>query len=119
MIATPLMDYKARGHQVELQGQEDVEGIKCNKIKFTSKDYGKVTIYYISVADNLPIKTISSKEIQGQETDVEIYYSDAKDFNGLKFLMTKTTKIEGQTIQEVKYSTIELNVPIDEKIFDK
>ena len=28
MIANQLMDYKARGHKVELQGQEDVEGVK-------------------------------------------------------------------------------------------
>ncbi len=119
MMASPLMDYKARGHQVELQGQEDVEGIKCNKLKFTSKDDGKVTTYYISIADNLPIKTVSSREIQGQDIDVETFYSDAKDFNGLKFFMTKTQKIEGQTFQEIKYTTIELNVPVDEKYFDK
>ena len=119
MMASPLMDYKARGHQVELQGQEDVEGIKCYKIKLTSKDDGKVTTFYISVADNLPIKSVSSREMQGQEVDVETYYSDAKDFNGLKFFMTKTQKIEGQTFQEIKYTTIELNVPVDEKYFDK
>src|SRR5215831_16492804 len=40
MLATQLMDYMARGHKVELQGQEDVDGVKAYKIKLTSKDNG-------------------------------------------------------------------------------
>ena len=119
MMASPLMDYKARGHQVELQGQEDVEGVKCYKIKLTSKDDGKVTTYFISVSDNMPIKSVGSRDMQGQTLDVETFYSDFKEYNGLKFVMTKTQKIDGQTFQEIKYTTIELNVPVDEKIFDK
>ena len=119
MLATQLMDYKARGHQVELQGQEDVEAVKCYKIKLTNKDDGKVTTYFISVSDNMPIKSISSREIQGQDMDIETYYSDFKDFNGLKFAMARTQKIEGETFQEIKFTTVELNVLIDEKAFDK
>src|SRR5688500_1123653 len=51
MIANQLMDYKTRGHKIELQGQEDVEGVKCYKLKLTNKDDSKVT-YFISVSDN-------------------------------------------------------------------
>ena len=119
MMANPLMDYKARGHQVELLGQEDVEGVKTYKIKLTSKDDGKVTTYFISTADNMLIKSVSTREMQGQEFEVETFFSDVKDFNGLKFAMTRTQKTEGQVFQEIKYTSIELNVPIDEKIFDK
>ena len=119
MLASQLMDYKSRGHQVELQGQEDVEGIKCYKIKLTNKDDGKVTTYFISTTDKMLIKSVSAREMQGQTFDVETFFSDVKDFNGLKFAMTRTQKIEGETFQEIKYSSIEFNVPIDEKIFDK
>lgn len=118
MLASALMDYKARGHQVELLGQEDVEGIKTNKIKLTSKDDGKVTTYFISVADNVLIKYISTRDIQGQEMEMETFLSDLKDINGLKFAMTRTQKMSGQVFQEIKMTSIELNVPIDEKVFD-
>src|SRR5215813_13550419 len=37
-IASQLMDYKARGSKVELQGQEDVNGAKAYKIKLTDAD---------------------------------------------------------------------------------
>ena len=119
MLATPLMDYKARGNQVELQGQEDVEGVKTYKIKLTNKDDGKVTTYFIGTTDNMLVKTVSTRNIQGQDMEVETYYSDVKDFNGLKFYMARTQKLGGETFQEIKYTNIELNVPIDEKVFDK
>ena len=119
MIASQLMDYKLRGHKVELQGQEDVEGIKTYKIKLTNKDDNKVTTYFISVTDNTIIKSVSTRQLQGQDIEIETFYSDIKDFNGLKFPMVRTQKMQGQVFQEIKIATIEFNVPIDEKIFDK
>ena len=118
MIASPLMDYKARGNQAELEGQEDVEGIKCYKIKLTRKEDGKASTYFINTSDYLPIKFVESKEMQGQEFDVESYFSDYKDFNGMKFSMTRTQKVEGQVLQEIKMTDIQFNVDIDDKIFD-
>ena len=119
MIASQLMDYKLRGHKVELQGQEDVEGIKTYKIRLTNKDDNKVTTYFISVTDNTIIKSVSTRQLQGQNIEIETFYSDIKDFNGLKFPMLRIQKMQGQVFQEIKIATIEFNVPIDEKIFDK
>jgi hypothetical protein len=119
MIASQLIDYKARGHKVELQGQEDVEGVKTYKIKLTNKDDNKVTTYFISVTDNTMIKSISTRQVQGQDIEIETFYSDIKDFNGLKFPMVRIQKMQGQVFQEIKIATIEFNVPVDEKIFDK
>ena len=119
MIASQLMDYKARGHKVELQGQEDVEGAKTYKIKLTNKDDNKVTTYFISVTDNIIVKSVSTRQVQGQDIEIETFYSDIKDFNGLKFPMVRIQKMQGQVFQEIKIATIEFNVPIDEKIFDK
>ncbi|HET6766845.1 MAG TPA: hypothetical protein VFH08_05585 [Chitinophagaceae bacterium] len=118
-LANQLMDYKARGHKVELQGQEDVEGIKCYKIKLTNKDDSKVTTYYISVADNTLVKSVTTRDMQGQQVEVETYSSDIKEHGGIKFPMTRTQKVQGQVLQEIKLTLVELNVAIDEKVFDK
>lgn len=119
MVANQLMDYKARGHKVELQGQEDVEEIKCYKITLTNKDDNKITTYFISVADNMLIKSINTREIQGQQMEVENYASDVKEFGSIKFPMTRTQKVQGQVFQEIKMTVVELNVAIEEKVFDK
>lgn len=116
-LSTSLMDYKARGHKVELIGEDNIQGIKAFKIKLTTKEDGKETFYYISQVDYSLIKSVSTREIQGQEVEVESYYSDPKEINGVKFFMTRNSEIEGQVFQTIKFEKIELNVPIDEKIF--
>ena len=119
MVASNLMDHKARGHKVELLGQEDIDGIKTHKIKLTNKDDNKTYTYYISAADNMLIKSVGTRNLQGQEVEVETFYSNVKEFNGLKFALTRSQKMSGQVFQEIKINTLELNAAIDEKIFDK
>ncbi len=117
MLANQLMDYKARGHQVEMQGEEAVEGVKTFKIKLTNKDDGKATTYFISIADYTLIKSVATREMMGQELEVETYYSDLKETGGVKFFMSRSQKINGEEFQVIKFDKIELNVAIDEKIF--
>jgi hypothetical protein len=117
-LTNQLMDYKARGHQVEMQGEETVEGIKAFKIKLTNKDDGKVTTYFLAIADYTLIKSVATREMQGQDVEVETNYSDIKEFGGVKFFMSRSQKIEGQEFQNIKFDKIELNVTIDEKIFE-
>lgn len=118
-LANNLMDYKARGHKVEYAGGEDVEGVKTHKIKLTNKDDNKVTTYFISTNDHTLIKSVSTRNIQGQDMEVEAFYSDVKDFNGLKFALTRIQKVAGQVLQQVNFKDLQFNIAIDEKIFDK
>lgn len=118
-LTNSLMDYQARGHKVELLGDEVVEGVKTHKIKLTSKEDGKVTTFFISSTDNLLIKSVSNREMQGQAVDVETFYNDMKEYGGLKFAMTRTQKINGQDFQSIALNNVELDVAVDEKIFDK
>lgn len=116
-LVNHLMDYKNRGHKVELAGQEDVEGVKCFKLKLTNKDDGKLTTYFISGSDYMLIKSVGTRDMQGQDMEVETFYSDIKEIGGLKFAMSRSQKVQGQVFQEIKLEKIELNVPVDESIF--
>jgi outer membrane lipoprotein-sorting protein len=118
-IASQLMDYKARGYKVELGGTEDVEGAKAFKIKLTNTDNQKVSTYYIDANSYMLIKFVTSRQIMGQEMEVESYYKDVKEFEGLKFSTSVTQKIQGQVFQEIHFDKIELNAVIDDKIFEK
>jgi hypothetical protein len=119
MLASNLMDYKARGHKVEYLGGEDVDGVKTHKIKLTTKDDNKVTTYFVSTTDNMLIKSVSTRNIQGQDMEIETYHSNVKDFNGLKFALTRIQKVSGQVLQEINFKDLQFNVTVDEKIFDK
>jgi len=118
LLSSQLMDYKARGYKVELMGQEDVDGKKDYKIKLTAED-NKTTIYYIDVATSMLIKSVGTKNMMGQDMELETYYSDIKDFGNLKFSMSRVQKSSGQVIQEIHFDKLELDVAVDEKIFDK
>lgn len=116
-LANNLMDYKNRGHKVELAGQETVEGTKAFKIKLTNKDDSKDTYYFINMADYSLLKTITKRTMAGQEMDVESSYSNFKEFNGIKFAMNITQSAGGNVFQQIAWSNIEVNVPVDETIF--
>jgi hypothetical protein len=118
MLANPLMDYKARGHKVEIDGQEDVEGVKTYKIILTSKDDGKTTTYFVSAADYTLVKTVGTRNMQGLEIEIETYYSDLRENSGVKFFMARSQKMNGKEFQAIKFEKVELNVTIDEKIFE-
>lgn len=118
-LASNLMDYKSRGHQLENTGQEDAEGVKCFKLKMTNKDDGKTSFYFINATDYTLVKTLSKREIQGEEVEMETLYSDLKDFNGIKYFMTRIQKMNGEVFSEMHMDKFELNVPVDEAIFKK
>ena len=116
-IVSNLMDYKNRGHLVELLAPEEMDGITVQKLKLTSKEDGRITTYYINAATYLVHKSVTKREMQGQEVDIETYYSDYKEFGGIKFAMSRSQKAEGQVIQEMNIEKVELNAAIDESIF--
>jgi hypothetical protein len=117
-LASQLMDYKARGYKAELAGKEDVDGKAAYKIKLTT-DANKTDTYYIDSATYMVTRFVGTRNLMGQDMELESDFSDMKDFNGLKFSMSRTVKAGGETVQEVHFDKVELDVPVDEKIFNK
>jgi hypothetical protein len=64
-------------------------------------------------------RLVGTRNVMGQDMELESDFGDIKDFNGLKFNTSITVKAGGQTMQEVHFDKVELDVPIDEKIFNK
>jgi hypothetical protein len=114
-LANALMDYASRGHKVELAGQEGTTW----KIKLINKETGKDSYYFINTTDFLLAKSISKRELNGTEMEVETAYSNFKEFGGIKFAMSAIQSVGGNTMQELNFSNVELNVKIDETIFNQ
>jgi outer membrane lipoprotein-sorting protein len=117
-LVTQLMDFKARGYKAELLGQEDVNGIKAHKIRLTTEG-DKQTVYFIDPTNYMLLKTVSTRNMMGQDMQVETYYSDVKDTGNIRMSMSRRIDANGQTLQEVHFDKLELDVAIDDKIFDK
>jgi len=115
-IDGPLVDYKEKGHTVELLGKEDFEGSPVYKLKVTLKG-GDVRYIYIDAASNLELKMTSKRKTPGGETEVDSFSGNYKSVNGIMFPFSVENKSGSQLISQFAIDKIELDVPIDNAVF--
>jgi len=112
-----LFNWKAKGHFVELVGQEPMDSLRVYKIKVTRKDSG-IEYYYIDTKEFLLQKRISFRKLGDQEVEVENYFTDYRIIGGVPVSFVTKNRMGGQTVSVVEYESVELNKPVDEKIFE-
>lgn len=116
-IDGPLVDYKSKGHQVELLGKEKIEGTDAYKLKLTLKN-GDVQTIYIDADSFLEIKEETKRTVRGSEQVFESAIGDYKEVNGIVFPFAIESGVKGsQEKQKLTIEKIELNVPADDSIF--
>jgi len=113
----PLVDYKSKGHTVELVGQEDLDGTPADKIKLTKKD-GEVSYMFIDSKTHLELRTITKRKRDGAETEIQTDFSDFKTVDGLMLPFAIENKLVGKPQgQQLLLDKIEFGLPVDDKIF--
>jgi outer membrane lipoprotein-sorting protein len=117
-----FIDYKAKGHTVELLGTEEIDGVKCFKvqlIKNKNNDKEDVTeIHYFDAENFVPIMIVTygrSGPSKGQE--IKTYLSDYQEVDGLTMPFFVESKVNGQTIQKITIEKVTLNEPMEDKLF--
>jgi outer membrane lipoprotein-sorting protein len=113
----PLVDYKSKGHQVELQGKEKIEGTDAYKLKVTLKN-GDVQTIYIDSDSFLDIKEVIKRTVRGTEQEIESAIGDYKPVDGIMFPFAVESGIKGtDQKQKLTITKVELNVPADDSLF--
>lgn len=113
----PLVDWKEKGHTVELVGQEDVEGTSAHKIKATLKN-GNVLTYYIDAETFLTLKQDSKRTIRGTEVEGESSVGDYKQVDGLTFPFAMEMGAKGSPQkQKLVTDKIEINPKLEDARF--
>src|SRR5260221_8183661 len=112
-----LVDWKAKGHNVELVGKESVDGADAYKLKLTKKS-GKVEYHYLDAETYLLVKEEGTVKRRGTEMEGESTFSDYKDVQGYMMPFATEQGVKGMPQrQKMTISKIELNVPIDDSRF--
>ena len=107
----PLMDYKTKGHVVELIGTEALGTRRVHHLKVTSTNK-RVTHVYLDSETGLEAKIV----IETPAGNIEQVFSDYRTVDGLKFpFLVKSTGPMGQT--DITVDKIEVNPKIDDAIF--
>ena len=83
-IEGPLVDWKQKGHTVELVGTETVRGREAYKLKLTLAS-GGVRHEYIDAGTLLRTRTQTTRTVRGRPLEIETTYSDYKKIGGVQF----------------------------------
>jgi outer membrane lipoprotein-sorting protein len=115
-----FVDYKKKGHQVTLLGEEEVDGVVCFKIQLIKNiDQEEITeLHFFDMKFFVPIMVINnpvSGTMKGQE--VKTYLSDYKEIDGMKMPTLMEAKVNGQSIRKLTFEKIVLNGEIDDSSF--
>jgi len=111
-----FLDYKNKGHKIELVGKETEGGKTVNHLLVTTKG-GMQFHYYLDAETGLETRFTTTAEMQGQKAEIETRLSDYRVVEGRTLPFTVTQLMNGNQIVQMKYEKIEFNVPLDDAMF--
>jgi len=83
-IEGPLVDWKAKGHKIELAGTETVSGLRTYKLKVTLKG-GDVRYDYVDAKSYRLVRTDSTRQVRGHPLAIVTTFGDFKKTEGALF----------------------------------
>jgi hypothetical protein len=113
-----LWNWKDKGFTVTLEGQEEVEGTNCFKIKIVTPE-GDIFTNYLDAESYIPVRTHAKVKVQGNESEADTYFSNYMVVEGIAIAGQTVTKIGGQIANTIVSEKVELNVDLDKSLFGK
>lgn len=113
-----LWNWKEKGYTVTLDGNEDMEGTSCFKIKLVTK-VGDSFTYYIDSDSYIMIRSNTKIKVMGNETEADTYYSNYMQVEGMAVAAKIETKMNGQLTMSMVVDKVEINVELDNALFEK
>jgi outer membrane lipoprotein-sorting protein len=101
-----LLEYKEKGHTVELAGKEDINGTECYKLLLTLTSGKKETIY-IDSKSYYAVRSVTTQRTDGQEQQVETNYSGFEKFpEGIVVARLIALPYGTMTVNTIKVNTV-------------
>ncbi len=115
-----FIDYKKKEHQVTLLGREEVDGILCYKIFLGINGGGEIKkeFYYFHPESYRKIMKVRFLKIDGsKDVQVNSYYGNFREVNGLYFPFVTEVKNNVQLVQKRVIDKIALDELIEDSFF--
>jgi hypothetical protein len=116
-IESPLLDWRAKGHVVELVGREPLAGGEAFKLK-TVLEGGATRYDYVDVASRQIVRSDVVRTVRERSVTLENTFSDFREVGGIVFphLIETRVKDRPQTLKIV-VQKIELDPDLDDARF--
>lgn len=111
-----LYNWEQKGYKAELEGTEEIDGIKTYKVKLTDTD-GDIYVNYLDSESWIVLKTKSTIHNQGATIEAETNFSNYKMVDDIPMPFSIESKMDGQTVSSIMVEEIILNTEVDDKIF--
>jgi outer membrane lipoprotein-sorting protein len=116
-IEGPLVDWREKGHVVELVGREMLPGGEAFKLKLTLKG-GAVRYDYVDVASRQIVRSQVTRTIRGRAVQLENTFSDFREVGGLVFPHRIETRAKDRPqVLTIAVEKIELDPELDDARF--
>jgi hypothetical protein len=115
---TTLMPLKQTAFKLSPLPEIKVNGAAAVGVKVMSKDKADVKLYF-DKKTNLLVKIERRATEGGQKVDKEYFYSDHKDFDGVKLPTKQSEWINGRKFSELTGATYKFPKKLEEAVFAK
>ena len=116
-IEGPLVDYKAKGHQVELVGKERLDEADVWRLRVTLRS-GDVIQVLLDSASHLEVGYETKRTIRGNTIEIESRLGDYKETGGVLWPRTISAGPKGRPErQTLRFDKIEVNPELDDARF--
>ena len=124
IFESEYIDYKKKGHEITLEGKEVIDGVDCYKLK-VHKNVGNdmeesVEYHFFDTENFVPIMIRTTIKVgPGKGGTAEEYLSDYQETEyGIIMPYYFETKMEGQVVNQIVVEKVDINVDIEDSIFE-
>jgi len=118
LLTSPLSKYGEEGYKFEYDGKESINDNNYIKVKMTDKENDVITIY-IDEITNWFYKFSTVMEKDGEKNTLEYVFEEKTKVGGAIVPTVIEIKINGETQMAYNFDEYEINVELDDKIFEK
>ena len=115
----PLIDYKAKGNQIEFVGKELFDDKPVYRLKLTNAAGGS-RFYVFEANTYLLVKWEGTRKVENKEVPWESFFSDYREINGMKYAFRIDAGSPGTDIKQALVTEkLEIDPQIDDAHFAK
>jgi outer membrane lipoprotein-sorting protein len=111
-----FVDYKEKGHALELLGKEKLDGKDAYRVKVQKKG-GPPQDYYLDAETGLEMKISTNAGQGGNPAVIVTEMSDYRDVDGRLVPFSTKQLVNGKVMASMAMEKVEFNVPVEESVF--
>ncbi len=116
-LEIPFINYKAKGHQIKLEGTDTLENKIYYKVSLLKKSGQTENYYFDAITYALYLKTAIAKNPELQGALLHTYFYEYKEVEGLTMPFKLVSKAGDQAILTITVAEVVLNADINDDEF--